>query len=85
MIDYVPYQVAIIMFRIIEMICWGDSLVSIRYLMSKDCICKEICVYVMGPSIVTRPPRGGGVLQLVSERIRVNDSVTVGIRANLSK
>ena len=37
--------------------------------MSKDCICKEICVYVMGPSIVTRPPRGGGVLQ---EEFRLN-------------
>ena len=24
--DYVPYQVAIIMFRIIVMICWEDSL-----------------------------------------------------------
>ena len=26
------------------------------------CIFKEICVYDMGPSIVTRPPRGSGVL-----------------------
>ena len=59
----------------------GFLLYKCGKLMSKDCICKEMCL-CYGPqhSDTPSPLDGGGVLQLVSERIRVNDSVTVSIR-----